>query len=350
MAIDWTIIFPAVLGVAMTFQGACTAKLGGAVGPALATLQVFCLSATCCTIFFLIDSKGGQNVDFSNGATTPWYGYLGGLAGPIVVFSYAICIPVMGASLFFVINVSLQLVTALLLDNFGWVSIPQKAATTGGIVGICVVLASVFIVGFAPDASTKDSSTDDSLKRVSETPSRIDPESPTTTTAAPAPPPAPPSSKPKPIVFLLCLAYCCFSGVVCSLQAGFNLALAVGYGSSSFASLLAASTGIPLCAAVFVVQQRKAKINLRKAIPQTEWWCWTGGFVSLSLILTLTYLPDRIGTSAVIGTLVCTQVVSSVVFDHFGWLGLTKKRVTWVKGGGAVLLVAGVVVMSVFGS
>ncbi|KAJ3066979.1 hypothetical protein HDU98_009781 [Podochytrium sp. JEL0797] len=344
MAIDWTIIFPALVGVALTFQGAITAKLGAVVGPSLATLQVFCLSATCCTIFFLIDSKGGQNVDFSNGATTPWYGYLGGFAGPIVVFSYALCIPVMGASLFFVINVSLQLVTALLLDNFGWLSIPQKAVTTGGIVGICIVLASVFIVGFAPEAPTNEYTNKESTKQLHETPNPIDTESPSTTTT-----PSPPKSK-KPFMFLVCLSYCCFSGVVCSLQAGFNLALSIGYGSSSFASLLAATTGIPLCAAVFVLQQRKLKINLRKAIPQTEWWCWTGGFVSLSLILTLTYLPDRLGTSAVIGTLVCTQVVSSVVVDHFGWLGLTQKRVTWVKGGGAVLLVAGVVVMSVFGS
>ncbi|KAJ3071708.1 hypothetical protein HDU98_004932 [Podochytrium sp. JEL0797] len=227
----------------------------------------------------------------------------------------------------------------------------MNAATTEKIVGVCVVVASVFIIGYAPNPAPAP-------KPLTEKPAFVVADAPAATAnqdqeaAQPVVKIADDGDKPKAssTVYLICLVYCIFSGIVCSLQAGFNTALAIGYKSSSFASLLAASTGIPICAIVFAFEQNKLKINLKEAIKKSEWWCWTGGFVSFGFILTLTYLPDRIGASTVIGTLVCTQVVSSLVVDHFGLIGLSVKKVGWIKCFGAVLLIAGVVVMSVYGS
>ncbi|KAJ3071710.1 hypothetical protein HDU98_004934, partial [Podochytrium sp. JEL0797] len=96
MALDWTIIFPAFVGCALTFLGACTAKLSKFLRPSLATGHAITFAALFTTIFFLIDSQGGEDVDYQAGnQDTPWYAYIGGLTIPFVVFAYALCIPVL---------------------------------------------------------------------------------------------------------------------------------------------------------------------------------------------------------------------------------------------------------------
>ncbi|KAJ3071709.1 hypothetical protein HDU98_004933 [Podochytrium sp. JEL0797] len=174
--------------------------------------------------------------------------------------------PVLGASLSFVINVSLQLVAALILDNYGWVGIPKSAATTGAIVGICVVLVGVFVIGFAPTPPSRAATSPPPP-----TESEHDEEHT---------PPTPIVEKPKieidedsevqarrpKFVFIACLIYTFFSGIVRTLQGGMNTALGVGYASSSFSSMVAASIGIPPCLIAFAIERSSLKVNFKTAI------------------------------------------------------------------------------------
>ncbi|MNN89427.1 hypothetical protein D3C81_2072430 [compost metagenome] len=63
-------------------------------------------------------------------------------------------------------------------------------------------------------------------------------------------------------------------------------------------------------------------------------------FISLALVL----LP-KLGASGFMALALAGQVVASLLLDHFGWFGLAERQVTLPKVFGAVLLIAGVVLI-----
>jgi transporter family-2 protein len=56
-------------------------------------------------------------------------------------------------------------------------------------------------------------------------------------------------------------------------------------------------------------------------------------------------LLPRIGAATYIALIVAGQLLTSVTFDHFGVLGLTRHPITRVRVLGAVMLLVGVVLV-----
>ena len=78
-------------------------------------------------------------------------------------------------------------------------------------------------------------------------------------------------------------------------------------------------------------------------------WMWAGGafgvcFISLALML----LP-KLGASGFIALALAGQVIASLL-DHFGWFGLVEREMTVPRVSGAVLLMAGVVLIQFGGT
>jgi len=53
----------------------------------------------------------------------------------------------------------------------------------------------------------------------------------------------------------------------------------------------------------------------------------------------------RVGAAAVIAATVFGQLIAAAVLDQFGWLGVPQVRLNWWRIGGAVLLLAGTLMM-----
>jgi len=70
-------------------------------------------------------------------------------------------------------------------------------------------------------------------------------------------------------------------------------------------------------------------------------WLWTGGAISVLIILAVTVGAPRIGIAATIGTVIAGNLVMAAVIDQFGLLGLDQISVTWPRALGLVLLAAG---------
>ena len=76
-------------------------------------------------------------------------------------------------------------------------------------------------------------------------------------------------------------------------------------------------------------------------IGRSGWLSWTGGlFGAVYIAISIIMLP-RLGAATVIALIVAGQMVGSLVFDHFGVLGVPVHRVTPVRVAGATLLVLG---------
>ncbi len=72
---------------------------------------------------------------------------------------------------------------------------------------------------------------------------------------------------------------------------------------------------------------------------------WTGGiFGAIYIAISILMLP-KLGAATVIALLVTGQLIGSIVFDHFGMLGVTVHTVNLSRLAGAALLVAGVLLI-----
>jgi transporter family-2 protein len=61
-------------------------------------------------------------------------------------------------------------------------------------------------------------------------------------------------------------------------------------------------------------------------------------------------LLPKLGASGFIALALAGQVVASLVLDHFGWFGLVEREMTLPRVFGAVLLMAGVVLIQFGGT
>jgi transporter family-2 protein len=81
---------------------------------------------------------------------------------------------------------------------------------------------------------------------------------------------------------------------------------------------------------------------------QVPWWAWFGGMLGALLILSQLFVARQIGAAAFLGILVTAGVTTSVVLDHFGWVGFQEHPATLWRVLGAGLMIAGVVLVAMF--
>jgi transporter family-2 protein len=70
-------------------------------------------------------------------------------------------------------------------------------------------------------------------------------------------------------------------------------------------------------------------------------WLWTGGALSVLIIVGITVGPPRIGLAATIGTIIALNLAVAALIDRFGWFGYDRIPIGWVRILGLVLLGAG---------
>lgn len=75
---------------------------------------------------------------------------------------------------------------------------------------------------------------------------------------------------------------------------------------------------------------------------RSPWWYWVGGGgMGVVVVLTITVVTPRIGAAATIGILVAGQLAMGTLIDRYGWFGVEKVPLTWMRVLGVVLLAAG---------
>jgi transporter family-2 protein len=69
----------------------------------------------------------------------------------------------------------------------------------------------------------------------------------------------------------------------------------------------------------------------------------TAGAMGASLVFAIAWLIPQIGAGPFTLTLLAGQIISGLVLSHFGWLGSPVQHVTIKTLGGALIMVAGIV-------
>jgi transporter family-2 protein len=135
-------------------------------------------------------------------------------------------------------------------------------------------------------------------------------------------------------------------GVVLAVQPGVNAQLAAWVGDpfrAAFVSFLVGTAA--LFVASFLVLKPAPALG---RLPEAPWWIWTGGFLGALFVVASIVVAPKLGVAVFLAIAVAGQMVTGLVIDHFGWLGLAERSVTPGHAIGALLLVAGVVLVRIF--
>ncbi len=139
-----------------------------------------------------------------------------------------------------------------------------------------------------------------------------------------------------PLLLLMAFAI----GLVIPLQSAVNNALRHTLGSGSpLAALVSFAVGtVALALACLATGQPFGSLA---GLPRIPWWQWLGGVLGAFFVFGSTLLAPRIGVAAMISLIVAGQVLSSLVFDRLGLLGLPVREVSWIRVAGTLLLLLG---------
>ena len=146
------------------------------------------------------------------------------------------------------------------------------------------------------------------------------------------------------MIFSILLAF--GAGVSIVIQQALNSNLRTELNSAAWSGFVSYSAGLA-CMALLVIALRDPLPPLG-TMARIPWWAWTGGvfgaiFIGLGIVLV-----PKLGAATFIALLVAGQMIGSVAFDHFGWLGMKQVKAGPARLFGAAVMVAGIVLISVF--
>jgi transporter family-2 protein len=129
-------------GVATSLQSAANAGLSLRIGLG-AALVLNTLVVLVGTVIFYVCS-GRYGTFFPSG--TPWYLYIGGICGFIVILSLAFVFPKIGAGVTIAILVLGQGAAALAIDHFGLLGMPKEPVTLARAAGLLLACSGVALM------------------------------------------------------------------------------------------------------------------------------------------------------------------------------------------------------------
>ena len=136
------------------------------------------------------------------------------------------------------------------------------------------------------------------------------------------------------------------AGIVLPVQFGVNSQLRTFVGGPVAAAAVSFVVGtVALALAALVVQR---SIPEPDSIASAPWWAWTGGLLGAFFVLASIILTPRLGAATTIGLILTGQVLASMVIDHFGLIQVPVHHASFPRIIGALLIVAGVVMVQRF--
>lgn len=129
-------------------------------------------------------------------------------------------------------------------------------------------------------------------------------------------------------------------GLLLPIQAGVNAQLRIALGDPLAAALVSFLVGTLGLAALMLAL--RVPLPLAAAWQRSDWSHWIGGLLGAAYVGLAVVLAPRLGAGTLTAAVVAGQMLTSVVLDHFGWIGFTQQPLSLSRVAGVALLVGGV--------
>jgi transporter family-2 protein len=134
------------------------------------------------------------------------------------------------------------------------------------------------------------------------------------------------------------------TGALLTAQIGCNAMVGSRLGHPLWGSLANFAVGSAVLVAVTLA------LGLRwpaaAAIAGVPAWAWIGGLFGATYIVSSTAIGPLIGGATFLALTVAGQMLSALLIDHYGWLGFPVREISLLRFTGALLVVAGVVLLA----
>ena len=134
-----------VAGTAITVQFAVNAELRKAVGGPVSAAALSFLVGTV-VLFAVVALSRQTPTSLASLSGAPWWAWAGGFLGAFFVFSSVVLTPRLGAAATFGFIIAGQMITSIVLDQFGLLNLPVQPATALRLVGAALVVSGAYLV------------------------------------------------------------------------------------------------------------------------------------------------------------------------------------------------------------
>lgn len=134
-----------------------------------------------------------------------------------------------------------------------------------------------------------------------------------------------------------------FAGAFLPLQVGVNNSLRAGVGSPLIAAFISFLVG-SACLLAYALAAR-TPWPTAAALANLPSWTWLGGALGAFYVATSIMVAPKLGAANLIGITVAAQLLTSLVLDHYGAIGFAQHGINLWRIAGALLLVAGAILI-----
>ena len=133
-------------------------------------------------------------------------------------------------------------------------------------------------------------------------------------------------------------------GIGLVLQVGMNSTLRSILGSPILAALISFLVGSVALAGLLGVL--RTPLPERAQLAAVPAWAWLGGILGAFYVAASVIVGPRLGAATLLALVVLGQLGTSLIVDHFGWLGFAQHPLTLMRLSGAALLFGGVLLIT----
>ena len=142
--------------------------------------------------------------------------------------------------------------------------------------------------------------------------------------------------------YVLFVVMALLTGVVIAVQTGINSQLRAFLASPLQAVFVSFMVGTVVVALTLVAKREPPPLAKWASMP---WWMWVGGLCGLFIVSTNIIVVPRLGAALLTSLAIAGQLTTALALDHYGAFGFPVHHISAPRVAGAVLLLAGVVLI-----
>lgn len=142
LMVSIAVLFGLIAGSAVALQGPMISLIGQRLGNLESVFIIHLGGAILSGIPLLLLGGGSLN----EWRTLPWYVFFAGGFGMVIVATISFGLPRIGTAGVFTIMIIAQLITAVILDHFGWLQPRVRSADLTRILGIGIIMIGTWLV------------------------------------------------------------------------------------------------------------------------------------------------------------------------------------------------------------
>lgn len=142
------------------------------------------------------------------------------------------------------------------------------------------------------------------------------------------------------LLFMLCAL---LAGIILTFQIGINSQLQLFLNNPVQATLVSFSVGT-ISLFLYSVTVGYNWPTLQQTL-QTPWWIWLGGILGAIYVFSTIFLAPKLGATVLISLIITGQLITSLILDHYGFLGFPQQTINLWRILGVVFLIIGAVLI-----